>query len=149
MRKAIVIYDSKFGNTEQIAKTLVQGMEEQGVDVDCVKVEEVNLSKLTEYDLLAVGGPTHIHNASEPIRGFLKKLKAAGLKGKRAFAFDTKIRHRFAGSAGKKIEKRLKRLGMDVVRPYASAIVEGREGPLEEGMEEMFRGIAVELAKAI
>jgi flavodoxin len=57
--KAIVIYDTQFGNTEQIAKTLASGMNEQGIAVDCVKVDNIQLDTLTGYDLLAIGGPTH------------------------------------------------------------------------------------------
>jgi flavorubredoxin len=149
MKKAIVIYNTRFGNTEKIAKSLAQGMKEQGVTVDCLKVEDVDTNKLTEYDLVAVGGPTHMLGASEPMKRFLKKLEQVNLKGKKAFAFDTKMEYRFSGSAAKRIEKRLKKLGMNIVRPRSSAIVIGREGPLEDGMDEMFKQIAVEIAKTI
>ena len=38
-------YDTKFGNTEKIAKSLASGMDEQGIEVDCVKVEDVQINK--------------------------------------------------------------------------------------------------------
>ncbi|MHA2427637.1 MAG: flavodoxin family protein, partial [Candidatus Hermodarchaeia archaeon] len=59
MTKAIVIYHTQFGNTEKIAKEVASGISEQGVYVDCIRVEEVQVDKLKEYDLLAIGGPTH------------------------------------------------------------------------------------------
>ena len=152
MTKAIVVYDTKFGNTEKIAKVLAEGIKAQGVEVDCVKVGEFQINKLKEYDLLVIGGPTQWFGISKPMKDFLDKLESAEISGKKAFAFDTKLkseRARFAGSAGKGIEKRLKKLQMSIVRPHASAIVKGIKGPLEEGMEEKFKEIASEIAKPI
>lgn len=149
MRKAIVIHDTKFGNTEKVAKALGLGMKERGIEVNCFKVGEVQIDKLTGYDLVVIGGPTHKLGLSEPMKDFLGKLEHADLRGKKAFVFDTRLKIRFAGSAGKRIEKELRRLRMSVVRPYSSAIVKGREGPLEEGVDEMFKQIAAEITKSI
>lgn len=52
-----------------------------------------------------------------------------------------------AGSAGGKIERKLKTLGLTIVKPHAEAVVKGREGPLEEGAEETFKQLGAELAK--
>ena len=145
-RKAIVIYDTQFGNTEKIAKALASGIKEQGVQADCVKVDDVDINKLEEYDLLAIGGPTIAFGASEPIKEFLGKLEGIGLRGKKGFAFDTKVRFIFSGSAAKAVEGKLKGLGMDIIRPRSSAIVQGKEGPLEEGSEEMFKQIGREIS---
>jgi flavodoxin len=145
MKKAIIIYDTKFGNTEKIAKSLASGMNEQGIEVDCVKVENVQINKLTEYDLLAIGGPTHGFGMSKPMKDFIEKLKHMGPRDKKAFAFDTKNRGRW-GSAAKGIEKRLKSIGMKIVKPCDSAIVMGLKGPLQDGMERTFKQIGAELA---
>ncbi|MFQ6075985.1 MAG: flavodoxin family protein [Candidatus Bathyarchaeia archaeon] len=149
MKRAIVIYDTKFGNTEKIAKALARGMREQVVEVDCIRVEEAEIDKLAEYDLLAIGGPTHIRGKSKPMKDFIQKLRRVDLRNKKSFAFDTKFRSWIAGSAAKGIEKDLKRLGMSIVKPYSSAIVKGTEGPLEDGMEEMFKQIGAEIASSI
>jgi flavodoxin len=108
MTKAIVIYHTQFGNTEKIAKEVASGIGEQGIDVDCIRVEEVQIDKLQEYDLLAIGGPTHGFGMSKPMKEFIEKLEHVDLYNKNAFAFDTKNRSRFWGSAAKGIEKRLK-----------------------------------------
>ena len=148
MTKAIVIYHTQFGNTEKIAKEVASGIGEQGIDVDCIRVEEVQIDKLKEYDLLAIGGPTHGFGMSKPMKEFIEKLERVDLHNKKAFAFDTKNRSRFLGSAAKGIEKRLKRLGLNIVKPAASAIVKGLKGPLEDGLEEKFKQIGVELASS-
>lgn len=149
MSRAVVIYDTKFGNTEKVARALAEGMKRHEVNVDCSKIDEVNISKLGDYDLLAVGGPMHAFGLSKPMKDFLKKLENMNTSGKKAFAFDTKLKSRLAGSAGKRIEKKLKKLGMNIVKSHVSAIVKGGEGPLEDGMEGTFQQIGVDIAESL
>jgi len=153
MKKAIVIYDTRFGNTEKIAKSLSKGLKEEGVEVDCVKIDEVDVDKLPEYDFLAVGGPTHMASMSEPMKEFLEKLKTVDIRGKKGFCFDTRNHSRFnrfnLNSAAKRIEKKLKKMKVRMIEPRESAIVEGREGPLEEGARETFEKLGREIAELI
>jgi hypothetical protein len=72
-----------------------------------------------------------------------------GLSGKKAFAFDTKMKSRLAGSAGARIQKKLRSLGFTIAMPSESAIVKGREGPLEYSAEGTFERIGAELAKKL
>jgi len=149
MGRAVVVYDTKFGNTERLANALAEGLKKQGVEVDCVKVDVVDVSKLADYGLLVVGGPIHAFGISKPMKDFIEKLKNVDLRGKKAFAFDTKLKSRIAGSAAKGIEKHLEKLGMSIVKPHSSAVVKGAEGPLEEGVEEKFRQIGAEMASFV
>ena len=150
MVKALVVYDSVYGNTEKIAKALAAGLESGGVDVDVVKVDAVKFDELGEVDLLCVGSPTQAWNASKPMKDFLERLKGIeSLRGKKAFAFDTKIKSRLSGDAGQKIEKKLEEAGLTIARHSESAVVKGREGPLEENAEETFKQIGQDLAKAL
>jgi hypothetical protein len=72
------------------------------------------------------------------------------LKGKKAFVYDTKLsRSSLAGSAGGKIEGNLNGLGLTIVKPHATAVVKGNEGPLEEGAEEAFTQLGAELSKTM
>jgi flavorubredoxin len=148
--KALVVYDSVYGNTEKVAKALATGLESNGVDVELVKVDAVKFDELGEVDLLCVGGPVHAWSASKPVKEFLERLKSVeGLSGNKAFAFDTKLKSRLAGSAGGKIERKLKNLGLTIAKPSESAIVKGKEGPLEESAEGTFKQIGAELAKKL
>jgi flavorubredoxin len=149
MTNALVIYDTKFGNTEKVANALVQGLAAQGIEAESVNVDRVAIDRVSEHDALLIGGPTHRQKMSEPMATFLDRLDKAHVSGKVGFAFDTKVEHRFAGSAGKRIEKKMKKLGMRVIRPHASAIVVGREGPLTEGTEDTFRQIGEQIAHAL
>ena len=149
MSSAAVVYDTKFGNTEMVAKVPTDGMKKHGVNVDCFKIDEVDISRLDDYDLLAIGGPTHSFGPSRPMKDFLQELENVNISSKRAFAFDTKYKSRLAGSAGKRIEKELKKLGMSIVKSRVSAIVKGGEGPLEDGTEETFKQIGANIAKSL
>ncbi len=148
MTKSLIVYYSLFGNTEKIANALAAGLQSGGCDTETVKVDAVNMSGLSEIDLLCIGTPVHAFNISKPVKEFLERLKnQEGLSGKRAFAFDTKMKSRLAGTAGGKIEKKLKQLGLEIIAPAKSAVVKGREGPLEEGAEETFKKMGAELAR--
>ncbi len=157
MRRGIVVYDSNFGNTERIAKTLALGLREKGAEINCVKIDQVDIEKLSDYDFIAIGGPTHIISASKPMKEFLERLKTVDLRGLKGFSFDTRNESRMnsrkwlmlENSAARVIEGTLRGAKVDIVKPRQSAIVEGREGPLHEGMEETFRKIGAEIAESL
>ena len=161
--KAIVLFDTLFGNTERIANSLARGMQDAGVEVKCVSIKMASTETLSEYDLIAIGAPTQYITASKPMKEFLDQLKDLNLKGKWGFAFDTKLDSIMAGSAAKFIEKKLKACEVDIIRPRSSAIVIERkekekikkeqikigEAILKEGMEEQFEVIGKELGELL
>lgn len=151
VKRAIVIYDSRYGNTEKIARSLERGLKASGVETLCSRDSQVFTDLLKEYDLIAVGGPTEFVSASRPMKDFLDKLKKANLGGKHGFAFDTKLDSRISGSAAGYIEKHLKHCGLEIIYPRASAIVlggqKGEKGDvkLKQGDEERFEAIGREV----
>lgn len=145
--KAIVIFDSKFGNTEKVARALALGLKDGGIETDCMRFDQVPPDGFRTSDLIAIGGPTQNRKVSAPLDRWLQGLSNSDLAGKQGFAFDTRYRSRFAGSAAKGIEARMQSLAMRVVLPPASAIVLGNQGPLEPGSEETFRRIGTDIAK--
>jgi flavorubredoxin len=148
--RAIVIFDSKFGNTGAIAKSFAGGLQRARLDVNCFNMRDVTVGSLADYDLIAVGAPTQAFTASKPMKDFLQKLEGIeALKGKRGFAFDTKFANRLSGSASKYIESRFSKLGIEIIRPRQSAIVKKSEGPLEEGEPETFNRIGFEIGTTL
>jgi len=147
----MIVYYSMYGNTEKVANALATGLRNGGIDVETVKVDAVKFEELAQVDLLCVGSPVHAWSIAKPMKEFLERLKnVEGLKGKKAFAFDTKAsRSRLAGGAAGKIESKLKDLGLTIAKPSESAVVKGREGPLEESAEETFKRKGEELAKTL
>lgn len=149
LKKAIVVYDSLYGNTEKVARALAQGLESGEIKTDLIQAGEIDVNRLQDYDLVLVGSPTHAWRPSKLVKEFLGRINESALSGKKAFAFDTKLSSRLAGSAAKHIEKALSKQGAEIVRVWMSAIVTGREGPLEEGTEKKFKDIGFEIAELI
>lgn len=157
MIRGMVIYDSVFGNTERVARALAEGLKRGGVDVDCRNIDQVDAGDLGSLDFIAVGGPTHMIRPSKQMKEFLERLEAVDLNGKKGFAFDTRNESRMNGrqwlvlenSAARVIEGVLKRKKVKILRPRHSAIVEGREGPLNDGAEEEFTEIGAEIASEL
>ena len=150
--KAIVIFDTRFGSTEKIAKSIESGLKQTGFQTTCINAKDVNPESLKEHDIICVGAPTEVFSASKPIKEFLRKLKNLDLSGKYSLVFDTKVQSRLSGSGSKYIEKELKKLGLAPIMPRESAIVSPvRESgqftgsTLAEGEEQRFEKIGIEL----
>ncbi len=149
MAGILIIYDTLYGNTEKVAMALMEGMKEKKLKVELAKASQVEVGKLGDYDLLAFGAPTHAFGISKSMRALLGKISPERVQARRAFAFDTRISKWWTGSAAKKIEKQLMKLGMIMVKPYQSAAVVDKEGPLAEGVERVFQQIGRDIAELV
>jgi flavodoxin len=151
--KAIIIFDTRYGNTEKIAKFIEKGLKESGSETICINVKDTNVDLLKQYDLICLGAPTEWHTVSKPMREFLNRLHRDKLSGKYGFAFDTRFNQPLSGSAAKSIEKNLKSLGLQIIAPHESAIVFATKGVsnamLSEGEEAKFEQIGTRIGKAL
>ena len=152
--RACVIFDTRYGNTEKIAKSFETGLKEAGIQTVCVNAKDVAVDSLKEYDLICVGAPTEWLTASKQIKEFLGKLRSVDLSGKYGFAFDTRLGAPLSGSAAKFIEKELKHLGLQIIAPRESAVVFGvkkEEGSmrLKEGEEKKFEQAGTQVGTAL
>jgi flavorubredoxin len=151
MKRAAVIYDSKFGNNEKLAQALKTGMTQSGLAVDVLRVGDFETRTLTEYDLICVGGPTHIARISNPVKDLLSGLESLDLRGKKGFCFGTRMDSRMnifdINGSAKKIESRLKKKEVHMLTPAVNVLVAGREGPLVEGSEKRFIDLGAELGE--
>jgi flavodoxin len=150
--RACVIYDSRFGNTEKVARSLESGLKGAGIETVCGNEKDIVVASLNRYDVVCIGAPTEQRGAYKPMKDFLVKLKTADLSGKYAFAFDTKADWRLSGSAAKQIEKEMKHLGLRIIAPRESAMVlTSKEGDriigarLMEGEERRFVQIGLQI----
>lgn len=142
--KAMVIYDSVFGNTAQVAMEIGKGLGCAG-SVQTIRVTTVKLDQSSGLELLVVGSPTRAFRPTEGIMNFLKSVPDGRLNGVKVAAFDTRIAAedikspilRFivntGGYAAKSIAKRLQKKGGELIVPPEGFIVEGTEGPMRKG----------------
>ncbi len=155
--KALVVYDSSFGNTEQIAQAIGDALASQE-DVEILRVSNVKPEQLTGLKLLIVGSPTQRFRPTAATSNLLKRIPGNSLKGVKVAAFDTRLTVsdiektpvlaffvRIFGYAARPISDRLEKKGGELTMPPEGFFVEGMEGPLKEGELER----AAEWAKQI
>ena len=130
---ALVVYDTKFGNTERIAQAIATALQARGT-VELQPFDGVQAIP-AGIDLLVVGGPTHGHGVDPALKAFLDALPAGAVDGVAAAAFDTRFHwpELLSGSAARGIAKRLEQKGAHLVAKPESFFVEHSEGPLAEG----------------
>ncbi len=157
--RAIVIYHTRFGNTERIAKSLEHGLKEAGIQVVvCINARDAIavIDSFKQFDLICIGSPTEGFTAPKPIKEFLGILKGRGLSGKYGFAFDTRVNSRLSGSAAKLIEKELTSQGLRIIEPRKSALVFALKemgsitgARLKEGEEKVFEQIGLQIGTRV
>jgi len=149
--RALVVYESMYGNTHVIASNIADGLRATH-EVTLVPVAAATADLVAGADLLVVGGPTHIHGlstaasrqlaaktAAKPASGLALDPDAGG-PGLRdwlgglasghalAAAFDTRLTGIAAltGQASRGIRRLLKRHGYRLVMPPESFLVSQR-----------------------
>lgn len=165
--RAIVIYESMFGNTETIARAIAEGLG-RSFDVDVVNVDDAPKAPGVDVDLVVVGGPTHAFGLSRKatrddaagripgdivsrysgLREWLATTSPARADAEAA-AFDTRIA-KIAwtpGSAARAASNRLRRLGYRLAAKPMDFRVDGMLGPLGSGEVDRARAWGVTLGE--
>lgn len=168
--KAVVVYESMYGNTHQIADAIGRGLASRG-EVVVVPVAEAAPALVESADLLVIGGPTHAHGMSRtgtrkaavdqakdnPIDpsasgpGLREWLEAIPPAAASAAAFDTRAGVAPAvltGRASKGIAKQLHQHGFGQVVEPESFLVD-KDNHLQPGEEERARHWGERLAAAV
>ncbi|HEX7189015.1 MAG TPA: flavodoxin [Actinomycetes bacterium] len=162
MPRALVVYESMFGNTEKVARAVAAGLSERVT----VEVRRAGPDTVVDEDveLLVVGGPTHAFGLTRPrtrvsagqqgapaavadgpgIREWLSELPPTTCA---VATFDTRIRKTgVPGSAACGAERRLGRGGARILAPATSFWVGSTDGPLLVGEEDRARRWGRQLA---
>jgi hypothetical protein len=150
--RSVVVYESMFGNTEQIARAVGAGLAEYGPALT-LEVGVVPADAICGVDLIVVGAPTHAFGLPRPesradaasrlghapvsagigIREWLDRLPPGdGTVAAAAFCTRTD-KHWVPGSAARKALKRLRSLGYRVAENPEDFYVAGMTGPLDDG----------------
>jgi hypothetical protein len=155
-REALVVYESMFGNTAEIATAVSCGLAREGFTVTTVEVSTAPALADTDTDLVVVGGPTHAFSLSrrstrdDAVRqgapaarasAGLREWLAAGARAhppQQAAAFDTRVgKVRFTPkSAATGSARRLRAMGFTLIVPPEGFVVSGVAGSLLPGERE-------------
>jgi hypothetical protein len=149
--RALIVYESMFGNTEKVAAAIRDGLSTV-IDTDLVRVDQASGRIPMDVRLLVVGGPTHAFSMSRAstrtdavkqgdvvmpaetgIREWLGALPDRTTQTLSA-TFDTRITkvRRLPGSAAKSAAKILRRRDLHAIVPPESFFVDDTTGPIGE-----------------
>ncbi|MFQ6077296.1 MAG: flavodoxin family protein [Candidatus Bathyarchaeia archaeon] len=122
MSKAIVVYSTRYGNTEKAAKAICEGLKEDGLDCDCKSIRDITPSDVERYDVVLFGAPTHANNIPEEMTRFMESLRQVELEGKVGAAFDTRYEDAEVGGLSV-LERYMKELGISLLSSGLPALL--------------------------
>jgi flavodoxin I len=131
--KGIIIYDSQYGCTEQIAQAIGEAL---GPEAKVIRVTEARTEDLADYSLVIIGSPTQGGRQTVAIKNFVDNLPAEALAGKRFAAFDTRMKSVFVkvfGFAAPRIEAAIREKGGNCTAQPQGFFVKTGKGPLADG----------------
>ncbi|MFN2219186.1 MAG: flavodoxin family protein [Anaerolineae bacterium] len=148
--KTLVVYDSLYGNTETIARTIAQALPG---DVPVVRAGQANPAELATADLLIIGAPTHGSLPSETAQDLIQRIGSPARQGAKLATFDTRLAWGFLkryGFAASKMADPLVEKGWALAAEPEGFIVRGlKKGPLKRGEVERASAWAKQLAESL
>lgn len=88
MKKVLICYDSRTGNTEKMANFIAEGVRIGGCEAELVKISRIMTEKdLVGFDGYLFGCPTYHRDMTTTMKTFLFLGQKAGLAGKAGGAF--------------------------------------------------------------
>lgn len=145
--RTLVVYDSVYGNTEQIALAIGNALGLQK-DIQVLRASYMTPEKLTGVELLIIGAPTQGGRPTQDMQDFLDKIIEIDLKDLKAAVFDTRFSTKMVsifGYAAVRIAENIVKKGAKLIVSPEGFFVQGKKGPLKEGELER----AASWAKAI
>ena len=152
MTKALVVFESMFGNTELIAQAVAEGLR-ASMPVEVTEVMDAPADPPADISLIVAGGPTEAFSMSRT-RTRTEAVRQGGRPGREEFGlrdwlaglpsrdtntklatFDTKFAkmRQLAGSAAKGAAKAGRHHGFNLAVPPESFFVHDTAGPLADG----------------
>ncbi|MGX1901217.1 flavodoxin [Thermolongibacillus altinsuensis] len=125
MAKAIMVFTSMTGNTEEMAEAIAEGVRQQGIELEVKEVLDATAAELEQYDGILLGAYTWGDGElPDDFLDFYDELDEVDLAGKKAAVF---------GSCDSSYEK------------YGAAVDILIEKLQERGAEVVLEGLKVEL----
>lgn len=145
--KALVVYSSRHGNTEKVARTIADTL---GDGAKVVRINDLTRNMLDRTKVLIIGSPTQMLYPTMSILFLIRfRLTPRQLSRVKAAAFDTTLRNEKAEStAANKIDQWLRKKGVFMLAAPKKFIVEEMKGPLAEGEMENAKSWAMEIKGA-
>lgn len=146
--KTLIVYDSLYGNTQQIAQAIGNAFGNQE-GITMMRVGDVKSEQFAGLKLLIIGSPTQRFRPTAAISNLLKGISENSLTGVKVAVFDTRLTTReinetpalaffvrlfgVSAYAAKPMADILKKKGGELIVSAEGFFVEGMEGPLAQG----------------
>jgi hypothetical protein len=162
--KAVIVYESLWGNTAAIARAIAEGI---GPEAEALTTDQATPERIADADLLVAGAPVlGFSLATDAMRDSVARSESGAPRPPdlahpsmrewldalprghgRAAAFETRIWWSPRGATGD-IERRLEGAGRSVVARARKFVVNDKYGPLRDGEVERARRWGEELSRA-
>ena len=151
--KVLIVYETKYGNTQKCAETIGEVLKSSGNEVSVIKVDAVKMDSIKDYGAFVIGSPTYASSPAKSIKKFISSLTVE--PGTKIVVFDT---HSGDGintkgpmrKAMEKMEKQIqKNSNLTKIMSGLKVAVNGIKGPLVEGELEKCKAFAKEIAEKL
>ncbi len=143
--KALIVYDSKHGNTKKVAKGICAGMRNVGAEVAWKDAKTAATEDFQKADVWVLGSPTRWGGASRTMKGAMKRSGSGA--GHKVVLFDTRLANSNKGAV-EQLRSIVTGSGAQVVSSTYFT-VKGMNGPLMDGEEGMAKVFGQNIAQQI
>lgn len=142
--KIMVVYDSFFGNTKQVAVAMGEVLK-QSHDCNVLHVGQCSVDELEKSELIIIGSPTRGFEPTKPIVNLMKTIIGSSRITAAVATFDTRMDvkavnnfvltflEKRRGNAGTTFKKMAERTGRKLLVEPEGFIVLESEGPMKDG----------------
>ncbi|MBF4767165.1 flavodoxin family protein [Nocardioides agariphilus] len=152
--RAMVVFESMFGNTERVARAVARALEAAGVPTRVSEVSATPAELPSSVELLVVGAPTHAFSLSRPktrieavrqgaddskvsigMREWLETVCPPADRSVHVAVYDTRAKkvRRLPAAAGPSAARLARHRGFSPVERPVAFLVDDLQGPLAEG----------------
>lgn len=150
--RGLVVYDSVYGNTEEVAKAIADEVKTLGHQVELWVLRERGIPKEVDADFLFIGSPTRMHNMTRRAKKFVNGLDPKALGSRPIGLFDTEgedVIAKSGPSAAERMRDIGKLRGLNVRDAVLKCGVVGPKGPLSPDAIDKARRFAKEFVSGL
>jgi flavorubredoxin len=130
--KAVIVYSTMWGSTDQLARTIADALVAEGVDVEVFDLAVTGMARIMREVLdsrgLLIGTPTLHHGMLYRVAGFLQYVGGLRPVGRVAASLGS---YGWSSGATKEVDEKLAAIGIEVVQPPYTQKFRPTEADLE------------------
>ena len=141
--KAVIVYESVWKHTQQIAESLAEGFSDGGMDVKVYKLSDTKSSivmrEIMDAKIVCIGSGTYNNVMAPSVAAFLEHIRPCKFKNKKGLAFAA---YGWFNQVAKEIDTRMQQSGIESCHD----VINQCYTPSDDQLEDYFN-VAKEIAK--